>query len=535
VLKPATDPQWEQLLDPSGLYEAQKSAEKHYEHQTTDKLQYLRKRCKTDLLFLTNVLGYNKTTARLHGHLSWWLDSTIHEQFRIILMPRGHYKTTVDTITDSVRITLPAGDLSPPEPHNLGPEVRILLCHETHEGASRFLYEITHHFMRNPQLIGLFPELVPNSRKHRMNKFELELPRKGHYAEPTFDTLGVGGKAQGRHYNVIKLDDIFGDKARDSKAERDTTIQWFDNIQSFAIDLSTIRLDLIGTRYSLDDVYSHAMNVYGPKLIRYIRRIEEPDENGLPKSIFPEGGFDSDYLQILRKNPRVWSAQYCNDPQEGLAEFDPTWKRFYYWSAPTRIAFFSGQLSTTYNVRSDLDITILCDPAVTGLPGIVVTGVSPKLQVFVLEAIKKPMKPPEFVELMFGLVQKYWPRLVSVEDVVFSSVYQSWLEREMQVRNCRFNIVPWRPPKGIKKDTRIARRLSNYFSAGQIFFSENQTDLIWEFENFGATVNTHLLDALAQGPDVWRPGLDAKTWSEYHKAEELLLADRDPLTGYGVL
>jgi hypothetical protein len=371
-----------------------------------------------------------------------------------------------------------------------------------------------------------------------MNKWELELPRNEHWAEPTFDTIGVGGRSQGRHYNFIKLDDLFGDKARDSKAERETTIQWFDNIQSFLVRLALDHIDLIGTRWSLDDVYAHAMKIYGDRLCRYIRRIREKDpKTGEVAPIFPEE-FTDDALAILRKNPKVWAAQYVNDPHEGFAEFDPSWKRYYYWTRKDRVQIFLGQsgVPTSYAVR-DLDIVILIDPAVTGKPGIVVTGTDDKMRVYILEAIKKPMKPHEFIDQVFRLVQRWWPRVVAIEEVVFSAMYEPWIKREMSIRNIRFNIVPLKPKKlkGVEDHSKPGRvrGLSNYFSAGQIFFNENQTELIEEYDNFGATDDYHLLDALAYGPEVWRNGLIAKQHETYRRLEDEMLRDsRDILTGY---
>ena len=272
------------------------------------------------------------------------------------------------------------------------------------------------------------------------------------------------------------------------------------------------------------------MKVYEEELKRYVRRIREinPDTQKL-EPILPER-FPERRLRILQKNPKVWSAQYVNNPVEGLARFDKSWKRFYERVGENRVAIFTGESTHIHNVR-DLDIVILADPAVSKLPGIVVTGTSPSLNVFVLEAIKEPMNPTKFVDLIFRLVQRWWPRLVGIESVVFSAVYESWIRREMGLRGTLFNIEAMRPPTEKTKQERVMG-LEPYFSAGQIYFHEDQEELIKEFNEFGATSDYHLLDALAYGPERWRPGLDKKTWEGYKKAEEELLDERDPLTGY---
>lgn len=530
-----TDSQWSELFDQKNIDLARAKGEEQFERLADEDFAQLRWMAKTDLFFLTRtVLGYQQLSEKLHGHFCRWIERTAWEQFRMMLMPRSHFKTTVSTIGDSIQTVLPVPKSSNliSHPSSLGTDARLLLAHEAHAGAMRFLYEITSHFTRNPLLMGLFPECVPSPRVQRMNNFELELPRQGHWAEPTFDTIGSGGRSQGRHYNKIKLDDIFGDKARDSKAERDATIQWFDNIQSFLVWLAHDCIDIIGTRYSLDDVYAHAIAIYGPQLIKYIRRIEELNPvSGQREPIFPEK-FTPESLSILRKNPKVWAAQYVNDPHEGLAEFDLNWKRFFHFIGRDRVAAFFGTttLPTTYFIR-DLDRVILIDPSVTGSPGIVVTGTDERQRVFVLETVKRPLRPPEFVEELFKLVMKWNPRIVSIEHVVFSAVYEPWLKREMQVRNLRFALHAYIPPRDKIKLERV-KGLGQYFSAGQILFHEGQTDLIWEFDNFGATQDYHLLDALAQGPEVWRAGRQEKWFNHVKTLESELLNDRDVITGY---
>lgn len=531
------DKEWERLIAPETILSNQRKAEKKFERLTSDEVLYLQRRCKTDLFFLSHgILGYNRLSPQLHGSLCNWLSRTAENQYRMVLLPRAHFKTTVATVADSIQCALPDCGTVQQWPRGLGTNVRILYAHESHEGATRFLFETTRHFTNNPRLMGLFPELVPSPRIQRMNKFELELPRTEFWAEPTFDTIGVGGHSQGRHFNYIKLDDIFGDKARDSKAERESLIQWFDNIQSFLVRLKLDHMDVIGTRYSLDDVYAHAMRVYGNKMLKYIRRIKESDENDELKFIFPEE-FDDDAVAVLKKNIKVWNAQYVNDPHEGLAEFDLNWKKYYHYVPGGQVAAFFGTQTiapTKYKI-SDLDKIIIVDPAVSGKSGIVVTGTDNKMHVYVLEAIKGHLKPPELVQKVFELVQKYWPRLVAFEEVIFSANYKPWIETEMRVRGVRFNIVPVKPRKAGRADNskmERVRALSNYFSAGQILFNEGQTDLIEEYDNFGATDDYHLLDALAYGPELWRNGLQASQMRKYQELEEELLEERDPVTGY---
>lgn len=540
MLPPRSDDEWKALTDQVNIDSARKSGEKKFEQLGAEEIEYLRHRAATDLFFLAyGILGYSRLSPGLHGNICSWLQRTASEQYRMVLMPRAHFKTSLVTISDSIQCVLP--NSSAPWPRNLGPNCRILFGHESHEGATRFLYETTRHFCNNPRLMGLFPELVPNSRIQRINKQELELPREEHWAEPTFDTIGVGGHNQGKHWNLLKLDDIFGDKARDSNAERATLIQWFDNVQSFLVRLKLDHMDLIGTRYSLDDVYAHAIKVYGKRIIKYVRRIQETDEQGNKHYIFPEE-FDDDAVFALKQNLKVWSAQYVNDPIEGLSEFKPDWLQRYYWLNRDRISAFTGTTvaaPTTINIR-DLDIIIIVDPAVTGKTGIVVPGVDARGRIFMLDAIKGRFQPAQLVQELFRLVTKWQPRCTYIEEVVFSAVYRPWIEREQQIRNFRFPIIGVKPERVANKNSRSVpeskldrvRGLEPFASAKQIYCNEGQAEFIEEWTNFGATSDYHMLDALAYGPKLWRNGATQRQLEKYKQLEEELLNDRDVLTGY---
>ncbi len=517
-----------QLPSNEELILARRAADKRMEEFSTVDWQQLRIRAKNDLFFLNvGVLGYKKLSENLHGHLCSWAHRTDDDQFREVLLPRGHYKSTVFTIGDSIRVVLPDDRGNSTWPRSLGTNCRLLIGHEVHDSAARFLFSITRHFLQNPILMGLFPECIPDIKKHRVNKYELELPRDDVWSEPTFDTIGVGAKAQGRHYNYLKLDDLFGADARDSATIRKTTYDWFDNIQSLFSTFSQDHFDLIGTRWAFDDLYSHAHETYGDLLVKYIRGAEELNEHGKIVTIFPEE-FPIEKLNILKKNRKVYSAQYSNDPKEGASEFQESWLRYYHWTGPNMVGVFGS--SERVNIRTDTDNIIFVDPAVNGLGGFIVTGCDYKDRIFCLDAQKKIWQPPELVELIFKAVQRWQPRIVVIEAVNFSVVYQHWIEREMQIRGIRFKIEPGKTRNRDKKSR--VKGLENYFSAGQIFFAEGQHELIQEFNQFGATEDYHILDALAYGPEYWRKGARREVVESGAKAAADLMSGRDRDTGY---
>lgn len=545
-----SDTEWEALLNEKQITEKRKVADTRFREIDSDTYAFMRRRCKNDLFYLnTAILGHDRLSSNLHGHLCSWMERNREWRFREILLPRGHFKSTVATIGDGIQIVLPDTMGDQPWPRNLGPDCRLLICHETDGQASNFLFSITGHFLGNSLMMGLFPEIIPSPRRHRINRHELELPRTHTWPEPTIDTMGVGGKSQGRHYNYIKFDDLIGDKARDSETVMGAAKEWFDNVQAFFSKFSEDHFDLIGTRWAFDDLYSHIHERYGNQLLKYIRGVEEStgpvtDEKSGARSlqpIFPEE-FTNDALAILRKNRKVWTAQYANNPEEGATEFDKGWKRYFHWIGYNQIAVFSGKVQTRLNIR-DLDICILIDPAMSGLGGIVVTGTDNLNRCFTLASYERSWRPPELCDFTFKLVARWQPRLVAIEEVLFSGVFKHWFEREMLFRGTYFNIVPVGPVVGGRAQSKPmrVRGLSNYFSAGNVYFASNNvpggepddsTELEKEYDTFGANRKIHMLDALAYGPDVWMPGLSRAKFQQMSVMEQQVLQGQNAETGY---
>ena len=490
----------------------------------------LRHRAKHDLFFLAySVLGYDRLSPNLHGSLASWMIKHRDKRFKEILLPRNHFKSTLTTITHGIQIVLPDPTNEAPWPENLGTNCRVLLCHEAKEKASKFLSEITQHFMGNPMLMALFPETVPSSRIHRINQTELELPRTERWGEATYTTMGTGGRNQGYHFNYLKLDDIIGELARDSPAVMQASKDWLDNIQAFFSKFAMDHMDVIGTRWSYDDTYRHYEKRYGKSLFKYVRGVEEIVDGRLTP-IFPEEVTSED-LAILKMNPKVFAAQYANDPGMGSTEFKAHWKRTFTFDGPhaIRVSNLAGTSARKIDI-SDLDICILLDPALTGLTGLTVTGMDYLGNIYVLEALKDVWSSPDLTDLMFKLVHRWNPRVVVIEKVLFSALYEHYWKEAMKNRGKTFRIQPVTTANK-EKEVRI-RGLANYFAAGQIYFHPDQTALITEFQQFGATDDIHMLDSLAMGPQTWRKGVNLRQLEENQTASLVDDSGRDPIGGY---
>ena len=106
---------------------ARKLADEKFKGFSDDQVKLLRHQAKHNLSFLAyGVLGYTKTDSGLHRDLAQWLHNTITAQYRMVLLPRSHYKSTICTITDGIQICLTDDLKTAPYPRNLGPNCRVL-------------------------------------------------------------------------------------------------------------------------------------------------------------------------------------------------------------------------------------------------------------------------------------------------------------------------------------------------------------------------------------------------------------------------
>lgn len=541
------------LFDADSIKLARKEAEEKARDWSSDDIAMLRRKCKNDLFFLARgPLEYTELSPKFHGHLTGWMAQTRNAQYRMELLPRGHYKSTLSTISESIQMALPndAGILE--HPYCLGPNVTLLISHEVRERAADFLYEIAAGFTRKPGMLALYPELIPSKNVQRINKWQLELPRDEFPKEATFNTIGAGGAAQGGHFHWLKLDDIIGEKARDSETIMRTNLNWFDNILSLlgASSLEVDGFDLTGTRWAYSDTYSHAMDRYGidveNSVLNCIGEKEIEKFKGGMLNVYARGAIENEVpvfeeqfslkrLAVLRKNRLVWAAQYANNPQEsGLNEF-PWRLKFYNTDNRDNIVVFTGDGSFRRH-QNELDIVVLTDPSMGETPGadetgIMVVGVDFRFNIFILETIKKRLLPPAYVDELFRLHFKYTPRAITIEEVNFSAIYKYWIEEKSTNMGVYPPIRAYKPGNQRSKPARV-RGLSHLFSAGQVYCHEQMHDFRDEYEQFPMGKGYHLLDALAQGPEFWQKGLSQNELDHQKAIVDDIMNDRSAVTGY---
>ena len=256
---------------------------------------------------------------------------------RLLLAPRGWYKTTLNVTTHTIQWIL-----------NF-PDITVAWFHASQDLIEHVLMHTKGHFQYNPTMRYLFPEFcVPEGTKDWGTRSYFDIPcRRIKTPAPTLSCSGISSVRTGMHYHVMKFTDIV-DKENSSRAELCNKIAYDFAMCENLLLSPKYWIDVEGTTYSYADIYSKLVDewmeakqkerkplykiflmgcferdvsVIGKDKVEYT-----PDEADLPFmlgedgkeiSLFPEE-FPWTALNGLRTNPLtgevVFNAQQLNRP-----------------------------------------------------------------------------------------------------------------------------------------------------------------------------------------------------------------------------
>lgn len=485
-------------------------------------IEHLRNLMRTDLYMLAKWgLGYDQVEEGAHAALCAFMTQERSSR-RMVLMPRGFLKSTICTISDSIRLSL------------IDPTTRILIQNEVYENATNFLDEIKNHWMSNKILRAMFPELVPEKFAGPQADWSMDrasIVRDCVFKEATYHAAGSGSSPQSMHFKHIKNDDLIGEKAKNSETVMESAKRWVD-AQRPLLDRLSDQMDYYGTRKTLEDVYNYIMDKLGDKIKIFLRL---PIENDL--SIFSKFPID-DLIQIMVETPDVWAYDYMNNPMgEGGFSWGDRYTRYFELS-DEKVTFISPATGAQQSWRiSELFIVVTGDPNGGDLhapdkAACVAQGVSPLGQIFILETCSGRYSPDGFIKAMFDLCCRWNPQRVGIEKAGTQTALY-YFEKYMMEERRFWDLKPIHH-FNISKPTRTKTALDTPLRQGRFFVQHHQLELISALHLHPqiAKHNWDVLDCVSQGPQVYENGRSERDAAEDEEAETKLIAIRGR-TGYG--
>jgi len=450
----------------------------------------------SDLFYFDKyILGYKEMEEDVHMDMCKFIDELYlpegqddFKPFKMILLPRGGFKTSAVTIGYSIQQIV------------LNPNIRILVANENFNNSKRFATEIKGHLESNE----LFRESYGNyvgSGDWREDYFTVS-KRTINKKEPTVSCAGIDVVKVGMHYDLIIADDLVSQNNITTKEQMDKVIEFYKLALSLLEPKG--KFILIGTRWHFNDLYNHVIENEKHKFNFLIQGAYNKDGSlWFPQRLTKE--FLDDQKQS--QGSYIFSTQYLNSPvDDETAVFKKSSIKYY--SIKERVYMPEGydEKKPVYTLK-DMNVYMSIDPAIskrkTGdFTGITVTAVDPESRKFVLHARKYKVQPKEMIDEIFNLWELYQPNEIGIETAVFQTMLQIFLMDEMRRRRKYLPIVELKANTIKSKEMRI-RSLQPEFENGMVYIKPEMQDLEDELLRFPVGQHDDIIDSLAYQTGMW--------------------------------
>jgi hypothetical protein len=473
--------------------------------------------------FAKTILGYDQVREETHTELCAFLDLDPSVR-KLVLMPRGHLKSTICTISRSLQHACR-------NPHHY----RCLIANENATKAEAFLHEIKQHWLKNELLRQLYPELVPTKLQGPGSDWSMTMAsvnRNAVYKESTWTTVGAGGSGVGLHFNHIIPDDIVGEQHKQSPAEMNKVKIWNRSIEELLDHQDKDEICWVGTRKTPDDVYAD-MQEWLMDLAVFVR---EPIEDGRP--IFPLKFSMQRLMHIMEHRPEEWAHDFMNNPVgKGGVDWGKGSVQEFWWTGDGRGVEFRAKGELRRWTFGELDIVVTVDPN-SGKPlapdkaAVIVHGVSPDDEIFVLEARSGRPSPDGLIDWTFEAAKRWRPRVIGIEDAGQQNTLQ-YFEKHCIEQDTHFRVEPLKH-KNTEKEVRTRNALDTPIKRRKLYLMRTQLELRMQIEMF-PQLSTHKkdeIDCLSYGPEIYRKGVRLEDTERRRDVQKKVIAMRG-ITGYG--
>jgi len=445
--------------------------------------------------FLKVVLGFKDLSFKTHKWLCDFLQDEKRKQKKLILLPRGTFKTTV------IAVGFPIWKLL-----FKNPNLRILICSDTYSNVLKILFKIKVILETNQKLRLIFGNL--KGKRWREDEIDISL-RVDYNKEPNISCGSQDVTRVGQHYDIIILDDIVTDVNTQTEEQMRKTVEYFKSL--FSILEPNGEMIVNGTRWSYNkfELYQYIIDNLKDQFDIVVKKAID-DRGNL---FFPERLSREKLSEILKlQGSYMFSSQYLNNPvsiEDQLFRKIKTFDKF-------------------SDLPKELDITITVDPAISmsdtsDYTGITVCGTDVKGTIYVLDALRLKIKPSEIIDTLFFLKNKWGAKFVGIETVAFQKSLKYAIEEEELKRKISLGIIELKTTTTKSKFMRIMA-LQPYFEREQIVVYSKLNEIIEELYAYPRSSHDDMVDALAYQLQIYsKPNTDEEPQikDDYEKYIEL--------------
>lgn len=433
-------------------------------------------------LLATEYLGF-KDFGILHKYLCSRICEPRAAQIRLILVPRGFFKTSLFTYTHNTALTLE------------NPNIRILLCSGVLPNAKAMVVKNGKIFTHNEVFRDRFKEWCPKNPENpetKWNESGIYLPNRTiQHAEGTIEAFGADSTIVSRHYDYIKFDDIVTPENCTTRDQMEKIITIVKEAFGLCDNRMTTPVDIVGTTWDDGDLYAYYLKKYvdcikanvspSVEVIKIPATYQREKGNTigivLPfkegESVFPERYSTKDLNNIQKEDPETYAKFYDLDP---VPMGDRTFTDFTYYS----------DLPGDYKqFRKFMTV----DPAHTENPtsaysAINITATDNEKNMYCILSYRDRVNPTIFMDMIWKFYFEYECEKIGIEKYVYQKALKHWLmERVVNDPEHKVMRIVELDHKGKSKEDHIAA-LSPYVNTGRYKFMRSHTTLIYSLSRF---------------------------------------------------
>jgi hypothetical protein len=469
---------------------------------------------KRDTYYLTkHILGYDKLNDTFHRAMCRFFDQHINE-VQLHLHPRGHYKTTCQTIGGKTRLAL------------MNSNTTIMIIANTIQNAESFLREIKMHFIANEKFRRLYPEHAVNTRKEEgtSDAFTTPARTKPWIRMHTFEAVSIDKALVSRHFLHGHYDDIVDNLNINTSDLRRKVLQAYSDSLSLIDGKTPLGLPwhhMVGTRWHMDDAWGHLIDERHEQLHIFLTQAiwKEPDPAGgyRTRILFPEE-FSEEKLDFIRKKqgPAKFSALYLNNPvPSDEAALDPDFIQYY--------------------DQSDIDdkrlrTVITVDPASSyesrqGDPTVIAAfSMDTESNLYVREIRRGWWNPDEIVSQILDTYKVFNTKEIGIEAVAFSKWLCFYVDKAKKDSGFYFNVIPIKRDAHQKKHIR-QERIIPFHRNRKIFFRKDEPEMeivLREMREYPSGRYDDFLDTLTDSIEMLKPPAKRKKRVEIRRPNHIL-------------
>lgn len=452
----------------------------------------------------TKYLGFTNF-GKLHKYLCARICEPRQAQIRLILVPRGFFKTSLFTYTHNTALALE------------NPNIRILQCSGVLANAKAMVTKWGKTFTHNELFRDRFKDYCPKNPENPETKWTeaaIYLPnRTTHHAEGTVEAMGADSTIVSRHYDYMKFDDIVTPENCTTKDQMDKIIRFVKECFGLCDNRTSTPVDIIGTTWDDGDLYAHYSKQFFDavkagidsnivELIKIPATYQRKKGNTIgivlpfkeDESVFPERYTTENLKKFEKEDPETYAKFYQLDP---IPIGNRTFTEFHYYD----------DLPGNYDMYRRF---MTVDPAHTENPtsaysAINITAVDNEKNLYCLLSWRDKIDPRVLMDKMIEYYFAYDCEVIGIESYVYQKVLKYWLEeRMMNDPQRRYMHIEELKHKGRSKEDHIAA-LAPFVNTGKCQFLRSQTTLTYSLSRFPKAKDRDEADCVAYQLQLVKP------------------------------